>query len=150
MNELLYPIVIPALAGVLVVFLPSRQEKFRNGVALIGAILACLFAAVLFSAKEIPRCALPWLEVGTFNFEIALRADALSRFMVLAANVFGVLVVLYSMSYMKGRERLREYYAYLMWPVAAANVALLADNLLLLVVGWEIVTLLLLTFHVRP
>jgi len=143
MNELLYPIVIPAIAGVLVVLLPGRQEKLRNAAALIGAILACMFAAVLFSAKEIPRYALPWLEVGTFNFEIALRADALSRFIVLAANVFGVLVVLYSMSYMKGRERLREYYAYLMWTIAAANVALLADNLLLLVVGWEIVTLLL-------
>jgi len=143
MNELAYPIVIPAIAGLLVLLVPRKMGALRNALALIAAALACLFAAVVFSAEETPRCALPWLSIDTFNFEIALRADALSRFIVLAANVFGALIVLYSISYMKGRERLREYYAYLLWTLAAANVALLADNLLLLLVGWEVVTLLL-------
>ena len=143
MNEMLWPIVIPALAGLVVVVLPAGLHKLRNAAALIGAVLTCVLAAVLFS-KEGSRYALPWLQIAdTFNFEIALRVDALSRFIILAANVFGVLVVLYSLSYMKGRERLREYYAYLMWTIAAANIALLADNLLLLLIGWEIVTVLL-------
>ena len=144
MNEMLWPILIPALAGLVVMILPAGLHKLRNAVALIAAVLTCALAAMLFSKEGSPRCVLPWLQITqTFNFEIALRVDALSRFIVLAANVFGVVVVLYSLSYMKGRKRLREYYAYLMWTVAAANVALLADNLLLLLIAWEVLTVLL-------
>ncbi|NQT18080.1 MAG: NADH-quinone oxidoreductase subunit L [Planctomycetes bacterium] len=144
MNEMLWPILIPAFAGLVVMILPAGLHKLRQAVALIAAVLTCVLAAMLFSKEGGPPYVLPWFQITqTFDFEIALRADALSRFIVLAANVFGVLVVLYSLSYMKGRERLREYYAYLMWTLAAANLALLADNLLLLLIGWEVLTVLL-------
>jgi len=142
MSELLWPIMIPAAGGLIVLLVP-RWQKLREAVALAAAIAACVMVAVLFSAPAASRSVFTWLQVETVTLHFALRSDALSRFILLAANVFGALIVVYSISSMKGKERLREYYAYLLWALAAANVVLLADDLLLLVIGWEVVSLLL-------
>ncbi|HUW30308.1 MAG TPA: proton-conducting transporter membrane subunit [Planctomycetota bacterium] len=142
MSELLWPILIPAAGGLIVLLVP-RWRRLREALALVAAILACVMVAVLFSAPGTSRSVFTWLQVETVTLHFALRADALSRFILLAANVFGALIVVYSISFMKGKGRLREYYAYLLWTLAAGNVVLLADDLLLLVIGWEVASLLL-------
>jgi len=142
MKELLYPILIPAVTGLIVLLVPRRQAAFRHSLSLLAAVLTAFFAALLFSGKGAAFTA-TWLQVENFTLNVAFRADALSRFIVLAASVFGALIVLYSISYMAGRDRPREYYAYVLWTIAGANAALLADNLLLLLIAWEAVTLLL-------
>ena len=67
--------------------------------------------------------------------------------MVVFASLFGLLVTVYSVGYMKGKSRLREYYPYLLITIGASNGALLANNWLLFIGFWGLVlvTLFLLT-----
>jgi len=124
MNQLVYPILIPAVGGLLALIIPRALK----GVSSSGVV---------------PSVSYPWLTVENFVLSLDLRVDVLSRFIIVAASAFGFLIVLYSIGFMKGKARINEYYAYILWTVAACNAALMADNLLLLLVSWEIVTLLL-------
>ena len=60
--------------------------------------------------------------------------------MLLFATGFGLLVSVFSLPFMSGRGRLREYYAFLLFSIAGASGVLLADHLLVFLVFWEIVT----------
>ncbi len=61
------------------------------------------------------------------------------------ALTFGFLIMLYSTGYFGGREReaTGRFYAFALWAVAGASVALTTGNLLLFVFAWEFVTLML-------
>jgi len=67
--------------------------------------------------------------------------------MVVFASLFGLLVTVFSIGYMQGRPRLREYYPYVLITIGAANGALLTNSWLGLVAFWGLVlvTMFLLT-----
>ena len=55
-----------------------------------------------------------------------------------------MLIILYAIGYwFRDRETPGLYYSYILWTLSAAAAAVLADNLLLLLVCWEVLTLLL-------
>ena len=146
MNVMVYPIVIPLAGGLLALITPRALKGLRELIALLATGATVYYAAGLFagsSAGATLSLAYPWLTVEDFVLSLDLRIDALSRFIVLAASVIGFLIVFYSVGFMRGKDRIREYYAYILWTVAACNAALMADNLLLLLISWEVVTLLL-------
>jgi len=147
MSALAPLILVPALGGLIVLFIPRGFDRLRGVLALIAAIGTSVHATRLFVQRSagplLGGMEAPLLELGKIDLSLALRMDGLSSFIVLAASVLTALVVLYSLSYMAGRERLREYYTYVLWVLGGANAALVADNLLLLLISWEIVTLLL-------
>jgi len=146
MNVLVWPIVIPLAGGLLALITPRALKGLRELIALLATGITIYYAAGLFAGSSggtTLSLAYPWLTVENFVLSLDLRVDVLSRFIVLAASVFGFLIVFYSVGFMRGKERIREYYAYILWTVAACNAALMADNLLLLLISWEVVTLLL-------
>ena len=146
MNQLVYPILIPAVGGLLALIIPRALKGVRELISLVATCATVYFAMQLFNASSggtVPSVSYPWLTVENFVLSLDLRVDVLSRFIIVAASAFGFLIVLYSIGFMKGKARINEYYAYILWTVAACNAALMADNLLLLLVSWEIVTLLL-------
>ena len=143
MNILIFPILIPLIAGAVILIVPKAFKGVRELIALAGTILASYYAGLIFFAGREITVSLVWFRVEDFLFAADLRADSLSSFILFAAAIFSVLIVIYSIGFMKGRERLKEYYCYLLWTFAGAAAALLADNLLLLLVGWEITTALL-------
>ena len=143
MNILIFPILIPIIAGAVILIVPKAFKGVRELIALAGTILASYYAGLIFFAGREITVSLVWFRVEDFIFAADLRADSLSSFILFAAAIFSVLIVIYSIGFMKGRERLKEYYCYLLWTSAGAAAALLADNLLLLLIGWEITTALL-------
>jgi NADH-quinone oxidoreductase subunit L len=78
-----------------------------------------------------------WIQVGSFSAGMDLRIDQLAVVMLLVVTGVGALIHLYSIGYMHGDARFPRYFAYLNLFVAAMLVLVLADNLLLLYVGWE-------------
>jgi formate hydrogenlyase subunit 3/multisubunit Na+/H+ antiporter MnhD subunit len=70
------------------------------------------------------------------NFYPILILDDLSRFIVWAIILFGVLITLYSIKFMKGKSDLRQYYLYIILTVIASIGVVLANNLILLLVLW--------------
>jgi NADH-quinone oxidoreductase subunit L len=78
-----------------------------------------------------------WIPVGGFQADITFRLDQLSMTFVLLITGVGSLIHLYSVGYMEHDERRRRFFGYLNLFLAAMLVLVLADNYLLLYVGWE-------------
>jgi NADH-quinone oxidoreductase subunit L len=79
----------------------------------------------------------PWIIAGSFHTAIALRFDALSAVMTLIVSGVGALVHLYSIGYMDHDKDYARYFTYLNLFLFSMLVLVLADNLLLMFVGWE-------------
>jgi NADH-quinone oxidoreductase subunit L len=74
---------------------------------------------------------------GQFSLEVAFRLDPLSAVLALVVTGVGFLIHLYSVGYMAGDPSQARYFAYLNLFTFSMLVLVLADNLLLLFVGWE-------------
>ena len=72
-----------------------------------------------------------------FKVDFALQLDQLSISFVLLITFVGTLIHIYSLGYMSHDENQRRFFAYLNLFVAAMLLLVLADNYLLLYVGWE-------------
>ena len=143
--EPLYVILLaPAIGGLLCYVLGRRMAPASRVAALVGSATA-LGAAVLVALDALPRrsTAIPWLDVGGFRLTLAFTANGFTAWLTVAAMAFGLLCVLYSTSWCAGRLNEGRYYAFVLWSLAGAAGALLADNLLLLLIAWEVVTLML-------
>ncbi|NRA76184.1 MAG: NADH-quinone oxidoreductase subunit L [Planctomycetes bacterium] len=77
-----------------------------------------------------------WLE-GVIEVPFALHFDGLSAVMCLVITGVGSLIHLYSIGYMKGDPGYHRYFAYMNLFTAFMLLLVLADNLLLMFIGWE-------------
>jgi NADH-quinone oxidoreductase subunit L len=78
-----------------------------------------------------------WIESGGFRPEIALYLDSVSLIMLLVVTFVGFLIHLYSAEYMREDEGYARFFAYMNLFVASMLTLVLANNLLLLYLGWE-------------
>ena len=74
---------------------------------------------------------------GRFSLTVAFRFDPLSATLCLVVTGVGFLIHLYSVGYMAGDESQGRYFAYLNLFTFSMLLLVLADNLLLMFVGWE-------------
>jgi len=70
------------------------------------------------------------------KFYPMLLIDNLSRFIVWAIALFGVLVTIYSIKFMKGKSGLVQYYLYIIFTIIASLGVVLANNFILLLIFW--------------
>ncbi|MGW1157102.1 NADH-quinone oxidoreductase subunit L [Streptomyces sp. NPDC002519] len=114
----------------------------------IGTVLAAasfvlgvvLFADMLGKAADhraVTQHLYSWIPVAGFQADVTFRLDQLSMTFVLLITGVGSLIHLYSVGYMEHDERRRRFFGYLNLFLAAMLLLVLADNYLLLYVGWE-------------
>ena len=114
------------------------------GVADRGRLVRCRAVAVLPAARAAPRTRAPSASScvagsrsATSRPTSALLLDPLSMVFVLLITGVGSLIHIYSVAYMDHDRDRRRFFAYLNLFVAAMLLLVLADNYLLLYVGWE-------------
>ena len=78
-----------------------------------------------------------WIEAGRFHTELGLRLDALSGVMVMIVTGVGALIHLYSVGYMAHDEDFARFFTYMNLFAFSMLILILADNLLMMFVGWE-------------
>ena len=128
------PVVFPLLAGLVCLLIPNVASKLRSLWAVLAAAVVLILVWPLFQQAGTTWDPLPWL---------SLRVDVLSAFILLAVAFFGLLIAIYSVGYMKGHPRQREYFTYLLWTLGISCGAVLANDLLFLLVCWGFLALLL-------
>jgi NADH-quinone oxidoreductase subunit L len=89
------------------------------------------------SARHITVKLFDWIVVGTFNTSISFVFDPLSAVMVLVVAGVGFLIHVYSIGYMAHDDGYSRYFAYLNLFTFSMLTLVLADNVLLMFVGWE-------------
>lgn len=78
-----------------------------------------------------------WINIGSFQVPFGFQLDPLSMSFVLLITGIGSLIHIYSLGYMDHDPGKRRFFGYLNLFVAAMLLLVLADNYLLLYVGWE-------------
>jgi len=139
---------VPLVAGAAVYVLwllgrsrPRGVGKVTVAVALLAMLVTTWLAVGLFRSPPEPYApAGGGVDLGPVRVALAFRADGLSGLVVLAAAGIALLVTLYSVRAMAEHPRAPVFHAWALWTVAAVLAAALADNLLLLVVAWEVAT----------
>ena len=140
---------IPALpaAGFLLLTLLNRRLSRRAaawigagsvGLAALVALLVCGSFIVSPPAGDAYHQVLwTWMDVDGFAPTIGFYLDAVSVVWVLVITFVGFLIHLYSTEHMEHDEGFTRFFMYLNLFVASMLVLVLADNLLLLYLGWE-------------
>jgi NADH-quinone oxidoreductase subunit L len=78
-----------------------------------------------------------WITAGSFTASISYLIDPLSITMVLIVTGVGTLIHIYSIGYMHGDPAFAKFFAYLNLFIFAMLNLVLADNFLLIFLGWE-------------
>jgi NADH-quinone oxidoreductase subunit L len=78
-----------------------------------------------------------WISAGSFSINAAYQVDQLSILMTLVVTGVGSLIHIYSIGYMHGDKGFWRFFAYLNLFIFAMLNLVLADNFLLMFLGWE-------------
>lgn len=141
-NVWLIPL-FPFISSVLLMITAGRMP--RKIVALLGAGsvgLSAIFVlliglAFMDSATPYSVKLWTWMSVGNFTPGFTFYVDQLTLVMMSVITGVGFLIHLYSTEFMQDDSDYSRYFAYMNMFVAAMLILVLADNLLLLYLGWE-------------
>jgi len=139
---------VPALplAGFVVNLFAGRRLGRAAGWLASTLMVASLGVAVSIGAELLSRPAgdrvavqhlFDWIQVGTFRANVDLRVDPLSLTMILVVTAVGSLIHVYSIGYMHDDPRYGRFFAYMNLFCFFMLTLVLAENLLVLYVGWE-------------
>lgn len=148
MIELIYLTVLFPLLGFL--FNGLLGSKIKNekliGIVGSGAIGLSFIVAVgaFFETLALPVdqrlnivTLFQWIVVGALNISFSYQVDQLSLVMSLIVTGVGFIIHVYSIGYMHGDKSFWRFFAYLNLFIFAMMNLVLADNFLLLFLGWE-------------
>ncbi|MGA2285396.1 MAG: NADH-quinone oxidoreductase subunit L, partial [Dehalococcoidia bacterium] len=105
--------------------------------AIIAVAISLNFVADAPAGNAFSQSIWTWINVGGFTPHIAFYLDSLSVIMILVVTVVGWLIHLYSAEYMEEEDGYARFFAYMNLFVGSMLTLVLADNLLLLYLGWE-------------
>jgi formate hydrogenlyase subunit 3/multisubunit Na+/H+ antiporter MnhD subunit len=122
-----YTILIPIVAGAIVRIIPDAFKGVKEGIALVVSAVTFYFTIVLFRQG--------WVESEWIG-RVMFKVDTMSSFVLLWIGFFGLVMILYSLGYMRGKPYLKQYYAYMLFTLGAAYGAVLANDLIVLLAFW--------------
>ncbi|MDP9342920.1 MAG: NADH-quinone oxidoreductase subunit L [Actinomycetota bacterium] len=134
------------LVGAVVNAVYGRRLRDRAGWVASAAVGAAFVIALLVFIGLVGRDAShrvfvqhlwTWVPVGAFDVGVDFRADPLSVLMALVVTGVSTLIHVYSIGYMRGDPRYSRFFAQLNLFVFFMLVLVLAQNFLLLFLGWE-------------
>jgi len=112
-----------------------------HAIAVAAAGLSCLMALVVFvqaaGGRSLDWDLYSWLAVGDFTVPIGVLVDPLSVVMMLVVTFVGFLIHVYSIGYMHDDPGYARFFTYLNLFMFSMLVLVLANNYLLMFLGWE-------------
>jgi NADH-quinone oxidoreductase subunit L len=135
--------VLPFTGFLLNGLLGRRLPKaFVSTIALLftaAPLVLAVRAYFAFAALSLPYVEHfgPWIATSTFHADFAFALDQLTLVMLLVVTGVGFLIHLYSVGYMAHEEGYWRFFAYLNLFMFFMLILVLAENFLLMFVGWE-------------
>lgn len=140
---------LPLVAFLLLVFFSRSLPRpvlsllgcgFLGLSALLALYASAAFCSQLFGEggpQAVQSTIGTWIEVGALRADFGFRVDALSMLMTLVVTIVGTLIFIFSTGYMAEDPDFGRFFAYMNLFAFSMLVLVLADNLALLVLGWE-------------
>ncbi len=127
--------------------LPRQGDWLETGIitTALALSLVLLMQKLSLYHGEMLRFSFPWIDfhnvpgIGPLTLFLGVQVDNLSAIMLCVVTLISALVHFFSIGYMKDDVRYSRYFAYLGLFSFSMLTIVLADNLFLLYVGWELV-----------
>lgn len=142
---ILAPLLGAILNGGLYFYHIKRNKVSELTFSLIGCIaplISFLITLYLFlqmyeSGVIFKQHIFTWLSIDKLNIDMTLLGDNLSIFMSMFVTFVGWLIHIYAIGYMKGDNGFGKFFAYFNLFLASMLILVLADNPIILFIGWE-------------
>ncbi len=144
-----YLYLIPAFpfAGFVILAILGRRMP-RSVVALAGAGSVGLSTLLTFiigysfiisppPGRSVTQTLWTWMQFGSYAPSVSFTLDPLSLVMIFVITFVGFLIHVYSTEFMAGDDGYSRFFAYMNLFVGSMLTLVLADNLVLLYLGWE-------------
>lgn len=157
---LLNILLLSPLTSALFIFLLNISTRYTKQtlytlLALSGSGLSAMIALYIsytsyFEQKLFISHLFTWLNIGEFTIEVTLKADALSSFMLLFVAPVSFLIHIYATGYMDKDKSYGRFFTYFNLFIFFMFLLVLADNPIIMFVGWEgvgLISYLLIGFY---
>ncbi len=136
-------VLIPLVLSVPVAVFGRALGRFMPVLAIFGPLWVLVYGIYALaddSAASSRAGSVEWLTVADAGgLSVGWAVDGLTAVMLVVVGVVAALVVMFSAGYMAGEQGLPRYYAALCLFTAAMSMLVVADGLLGLFIGWELV-----------
>jgi len=143
-NPLLLPIVVALSVGALAYVCSRVSPLACKLLALVGSVLVLWCGIAIAALPQSMVFRKEWFSLTKdIAFVVELSPSPLGMVVLIGGAAFSLLITIYSLRAMAGEYWEGKFYAYLILAMAGSCIVGLADNLLVLLVGWELVTVML-------
>jgi NADH-quinone oxidoreductase subunit L len=136
-------LVFPLFGATVLLVGGRRTDRWGHLVGVAMPVAAFVYGVIAFFSllgdtnREQDQHLYSWIPVAHFQVNVNLLIDPLSICFVLLITGVGSLIIIYSVGYMSHDSDRRRFFGYMNLFVAAMLLLVLADNYLVLYVGWE-------------
>ena len=135
----LFPVI-----GFITILLFGKRMREGGGYVAVGFVGLSMLASLLtirdvLSVGRYESEGISWL--GSEAFRFGVLVDPLAAVMLFVVSFVGFLIVVYSLGYMHGDPGVQRYYAEISLFIASMLALIIANNLVLLFISWELVGL---------
>ncbi len=139
-------ILAPLVGAAILGFFGKRMsERLIGYIACSTVLVSAVFSFIAFFQKlheleageKIHQYLFTWINVGNFRADFALLLDPLSAIYILFITFVAFWIHVFATGYMKGEDGYWRFFAYLNLFMFSMLTLILADNFLLMFVGWE-------------
>jgi len=142
---ILAPLLGSLLNGALYFYNIKKSRISQNYFAIIGTltplisflITLSLFLQMFEEQIVFHQHLFTWLSISNLNISMAFLGDNLSIFMSMFVTFVGWLIHIYAVGYMNDDEGFGKFFAYFNLFLASMLILVLADNPIILFIGWE-------------
>ncbi|MCU0941962.1 MAG: monovalent cation/H+ antiporter subunit A, partial [Hydrogenophaga sp.] len=140
---LLLIVLLPLLVGTLSTMWLGNRSRLGAAVLAFAITLASLVLLVQQGASVMAGATVmsSWPWVPSLGLNLAFRLDGLSMMFAGLILFIGLLIIVYAHFYLSAKDSAAKFYSLMMLFMAAMLGVVLSDNLLLLVVFWELTSL---------
>ena len=132
----------PLICGVGTWFLVRKERNLTAGFNIAGVILSFVLSFVLlvtYGSESVQCTPFHWLPLDGLDLQIGLHLDGLSSLMLLVVTGVASVVMIYSLAYMRDDPSFSRFFCTLSLFVFSMLGIVLADNLLMMFIFWELV-----------
>jgi NADH-quinone oxidoreductase subunit L len=137
-------IAVPLLSAAILLLVGRAGDRWGHFLGTAASLWSFAVGAIIFGSmlgnpeqRSVSAPLYEWIGVGPWDVRVSLLVDQLSILFVLLITGVGSLIHIYSIGYMAEDERRRRFFAFLNLFIAAMLLLVLADNYLVLFIGWE-------------
>jgi NADH-quinone oxidoreductase subunit L len=138
-------VALPLAGAAILLFGGRRTDPWGHWLGCTAAVAAFGVGATLLTDmlgrsdvdRVIHQKVFTWIPVGTLHVDFGLQIDQLSLCFVLLITGVGSLIHIYSVGYMADDPDRRRFFGYLNLFLASMLLLVVADNYVVLYVGWE-------------